>query len=307
MIYSYNEQVQVDFDRARTREVFAKIFALLKNEKDELLAFDDIKSILKPKSTTYKGTFPVEISLIVGSEGRYKDFNKRFLPRYQHLRRRWQRVDMAHHQNKILPAVKLYEIGGVYFVRDGNHRVSVAKMQGAAFIDAEVISLDTEITITPEMGRKDLSNAVIAFEKERFFEATHLDVLRPECSIEFTSIGRYDDIIKHINGHKYFINIDQEEEIPFGKAMLSWYDNVFIPIITIITKENILNRFPERTPADLYVWIVRHWHELKERYGHDFSLKQAVLDFSQKYGKSFFDQIKEILRRIGFKIMKRKR
>jgi hypothetical protein len=305
MADSFDHRVRADFDRARTREIITKILTLLKDESDELLAFNDVKSILKPKSSTYKGIYPVDISLIVGSEGRYKDFNKLFLPRHQHLRNRWQRVDLAHHQNKILPVIKLYEIGGVFFVRDGNHRVSVAKMQGAQFIDAEVISLNTEISLKPQMGREALRKAVIGFEKERFFEATHLDTLRPGCSIEFTSIGRYDDVIKHINGHKYYLNIDKKEEIPFTKAMLSWYDNVFLPIKTIIIEENILSRFPERTPADLYVWIVRHWHELKERYGEDFSLKQAALDYSHRYGRGLLEQIREIIIRLCKKLMKR--
>jgi hypothetical protein len=305
MADSFDHQVRADFDKARTREIITKILALLKDDSDELLAFDDVKSILKPRSSTYRGIYPVDISFIVGSEGRYKDFNKLFLPRHPHLRKRWQRVDLAHHQNIILPAIKLYEIGGVFFVRDGNHRVSVAKMQGAQFIDAEVIALDTEIELKPGLGREDLKKAVIEFEKERFFEATHLDELRPGCSIEFTSIGRYDDIIKHINGHKYYLNIDKKEEIPFTKAMLSWYDNVFLPIKTIIIEENILSRFPERTPADLYVWIVRHWHELKERYGEDFSLKQAALDYSHRYGRGLLEQIREIIIRLCKKLMKR--
>jgi hypothetical protein len=38
-------------------------------------------------------------------------------------------------QDITLPSILLYEIGGVYFVRDGNHRVSVAKIKGVEFID----------------------------------------------------------------------------------------------------------------------------------------------------------------------------
>ena len=79
--------------------------------------------------------------------------------------RRWMSVDEAHYRNIILPPIKLFEIGGAYFVRDGNHRVSVAKAQGAEFIDAEVISLSSEIPLTPEMTRDEIKRAVIEFEK----------------------------------------------------------------------------------------------------------------------------------------------
>ncbi len=92
--------------------------------------------------------------------------------------RRWISVDVAHYQDVALPPIKVFEIGGVYFVRDGNHRVSVAKAKGAAFIDAEVISLSSEIPITPDMSRDELKRAVIDFEKARFFEVTRLDTLQ---------------------------------------------------------------------------------------------------------------------------------
>ena len=77
---------------------------------------------------------------------------------------RWMRVDVAHYQDIILPPIKIFEIGGVYFVRDGNHRVSVAKAKGGEFIDAEVTSLTSAIAITPEMSLDQLREAVIDFE-----------------------------------------------------------------------------------------------------------------------------------------------
>jgi len=302
MSKEFSEQVQIDFDKARTRETITKILSLLKNENDELLSFHDVKSVLKSGAHTYKGVIPVRISQIIGSEGRYKDFNKHFLPKYQHLRSRWERVNLAHYKNIILPPIKLYEVSGVYFVRDGNHRVSVAMTQGVEFIDAEVVSLNSIIQLRAGMTKEELKNAIIEFEKKRFFNATRLDQYRSECDLSFTSPGRYDEIIKHIHGHKYFINLNKEHEIPFTDAMLSWYDNVFCPVILMIVEEKIINRFPERTPADLYVWIVSAWHELKEQYGEGYSLKQAALEYSQEHGISIFDQIKEIFKRLVKKI-----
>ena len=305
MKVEFGEQIQDDFDRARSKELITKILSFLKNENDELLSFHDIKSILKPGASVYKGVIPVKISHIVGSEGRHKDFNKLFLPRYQHLRFRWQRVNLAHYKNIILPPIKLYEIGGVYFVRDGNHRVSVAMTQGVEFIDAEVVCLNSVVTLRPDMTKEDLKDAIIDFEKKRFLKVTNLDALRNECDLSFSTPGRYDEIIMHIQGHKYYINLDEEEEIPFEDAMLSWYDNVFCPIMHIIIDEKILSRFPERTPADLYVWIVSTWHELKEQYGEEYSLKQAALDYSQEHGQSLPEQIKEVLRRVVKRLLNR--
>jgi hypothetical protein len=216
-------------------------------------------------------------------------------------------VDRAHISDVILPPIKLYEIGGVYFVRDGNHRVSVARMQGTEMIDAEVIELDTEITITPGMTNEDLKRAVIDYEKHQVFEDTGLKKVIPEGEIIFTEPGRYVELLRHIQGHKYFLNQDREEEIPFLEAAKSWYRNLYRPIIRIIREENILVRFPGRTHSDLYMWVIKHWDELKKKYGNDFSLKIAALDFSEKFGKSVMQQVKEFLVSLLKAVLRRNR
>ena len=151
----FQAMARSDFGKLRTRETIARILSLLKVQRDEMLSLGDVRSLLRPDSETYRGMQTVLIEKIVGSEGRYKDFNREFLPRHDKLMRRWMRVDVAHYQNITLPPIKLFEIGGVYFVRDGNHRVSVAKSQGAEFIDAEVISLSSRDPLTPGMTREN--------------------------------------------------------------------------------------------------------------------------------------------------------
>jgi hypothetical protein len=276
----YQQMARSDFSKARTRETLGRILSLLKPQKDEMLSLGDVRSLLRPDSETYRGMQTVLLDKIVGSEGRYQDFNRAFLPRNDKLMRRWTRVDVAHYQNITLPPIKLFEIGGVYFVRDGNHRVSVAKAQGAEFIDAEVISLSSEIDLSPEMTRDEMKRAVIDFEKARFLETTHLDTVCPGCSLEFTEVVRYDEILNHIREHKWFINQKKTVEIPFSQAAMSWYQNVYTPIVKIVREARLLARFPQATEADLYVFIGQHWSELSKRYGALFTLEEAAEDFS---------------------------
>ena len=294
----YNSMARSDFTRLRTRATFSRILSLLKPQRDEMLSLGDVRALLRPNAETYRGMRTVPIGKIVGSEGRYKDFNRAFLPRHDAMARRWIRVDMAHYQSVVLPPIKLFEVGGVYFVRDGNHRVSVAKAQGAEFIDAEVISLSSEISLSPDMGLEDLKRAVIDFERKRFFETTRLDAQRPGCRLEFSEVGRYDEILAHIREHKWYINLRKTEEIPFEQAAVSWYDNVYFPIVEIITESKLLLRFPQATEGDLYVYIGRHWSELSKRYGPLFTLEEAAEDFNVQVRKS---AAKRALRRIqGF-------
>jgi hypothetical protein len=278
-------QAYMDFSRARGRALLSQIQYFLNTDRNRLLSFNDVKDILKPKNEVYRGHQVVPIDLIVGSEGRYHDFNKYFLPKKDHLRQRWQRVDVAHIRDIILPPIQIYEIGGAYFVRDGNHRVSVAKMQGVEFIDAFVTSMATEINIKPSMTTDDLREALITYEKNIFYEKTEFGKLTNYFDLNFSSPGRYDVIYNHILVHKYYLNENTKEEIPFNDALVSWFNNVYYPVITIIKDQKLILNFERRTEADLYVWIIKHWDLLKKKYG-TYSLDKAAGDFSRKYGQN---------------------
>ena len=276
---SYTTMARSDFGRLRTRETIMRILSILKAQRDEMLSLGEVRSLLRPDSETYRGMQVIPIAKIAGSEGRYRDFNRAFLPRHDKLIRRWMSIDIAHYKDVHLPPIHVFEIGGAYFVRDGNHRVSVAKAQGAEFIDAEVVSLASRIPVTPGMTPAELKRAVIDFEKSKFLEETGLDRRRPGCRIEFTEVGRYDELMVHIREHKWYINLRQSAEIPFEAAAASWYDAVYSPVIGIIRESRILARFPRHTEADLYVYVGRHWRELSERYGPLFTLEEAAEDF----------------------------
>lgn len=291
--FSLGQKARGDFNKARFRDRILKFLNVLTPERHELFSLDYVKKLIKPTRQKYKGMKVVPISLIAGSEGRYRDFNKAFLPRHEYLRSRWENIDRAILKDVILPPIKLYEIGGVYFVRDGNHRVSVAKIQGIHAIDAEVVSLDSKIDLKPKMTKSDLMNAVIQYEKNEFFKKTRLQsIINPE-ELNFTSTGRYEDILLHIQCHKYYLNLSKKEEIKFEVAAKSWYINLFKPIVDAVIEEKLLSRFPGRTNADLYVWIIRHWDDLKKKYGQDFNIKDAAISYSERFGKGFFQQLKE--------------
>ena len=278
-------RAEEDFSRARGRAMLSQIQHFISNDRDMLISFNDVKHILKPKNQVYLGNQAVPIKLIIGSEGRYHDFSKFFLPKSDHLRNRWKRVDEAHIRELSLPPIQLYEIGGVYFVRDGNHRVSVARAQNVEFIDAEVISLRTEINIEPSMTVEEMKNSVIKNEKSVFYEDTGFGDLTGDTNLDFTSPGQYDVIYNHILVHKYYLNQNRDDEIPFSEALVSWYTAVYSPVIKIIKDQRLLGNFPGRSAGDLYVWIVKHWDFLKKQYG-TYALADAAGDFSRTYGHS---------------------
>jgi hypothetical protein len=291
MVGWFENLAEEDFARARTRELLSRIARLLDPEREKLLPFEEVKAILRPASETYVGMEAVSVDRIVGSEGRYRDFNRHFLPRREFLKSRWVSIDMAHYNEVPLPPVRIYDVGGVYFVRDGNHRVSVARMRGQTMIDAEVTKLDTLIDLKPGTTLEDLKREVIEYEKKRFYEKISYGAITGDQDLDFTSPGRYDQILEHILVHKYYLNQGIRGEILFSEALWSWYENVYRPVVAAIQEEGLLSRFPGRTASDLYMFIVQHWDELKRKYGLEFSLGEAARDYGQRFGTSTFSRL----------------
>lgn len=298
---AFRFQAQEDFSRARNKAWINEMQNIMHPDKKRLLPLNDVKKILKPKNEVYIGLKTVPIKKIVGSEGRYNDFDNHFLPRSNELKQRWVNIDQAHLSDIVLPPIQLYELGGLYFVRDGNHRVSVAKTQGVEFIDAEVISLQSEVQLPPDVRLDTLLDAVIRYEKRVFYNETHFGDLTDYWDLDFTATGRYDVIYNHILVHKYYMNEQQHTEIDFNDALVSWYKTVYLPVIAVIDKYTLLSDFKDRTKSDIYVWIVKHWDRLKQKNGNDFSLDDAARDFVEleqashaRHG-SFFTRLKALL------------
>lgn len=289
-------QSETDFMKARNKALFNELQHFLNPEESKLLSFSQIKDILKPKSEVYMGMQVVPISLIAGSEGRYHDFDNHFFPKSMHLKNRWESIDRAHLTDVILPPIVLYEIGGLYFVRDGNHRVSVAKAQGIENIDAEVISLKSEIKLKPGWSQKRILKQVIQYEKRVFYSETSFGDITDCWNIDFSTPGQYDVLYQHILIHKYYINQDKAEEISMEEAILSWYNNLYQPIVSSIKKRRILRRFRGRTAADLYVWIIKYWDDLKKKFGDSITIDDAASEFSDKFGIGFLKRIGHLVK-----------
>ncbi|MBP5403109.1 MAG: transcriptional regulator [Treponema sp.] len=299
---SFKQQTDDDFYKARNKALVNEIQHFLNPEEASLIALSDLKKILKPHNETYKGMQAVPVSLIVGSEGRYKDFDNQFFPKNAHLKARWESIDRAHLQNVILPPVTLYELGGLYFARDGNHRISVAKARGIEFIDAEVVSLKSEIKLKPGTSMKSLLKQIINYEKRVFYSETNFGDITDYWCLDFTTAGQYDVIYNHILTHKYYMNMNQEEEISMQDAILSWFEKVYMPVIQVINNARIMGKFHHRTISDLYVWMIKYWDDLKKKFGEDYPIDLMAQDFKKTYGTGFFHRISNF---VSKKLLKR--
>ncbi len=94
------------------------------------------------------------------------------------------------------------------------------------------------------------------------------------------------------------MNQGKEEEISMEEAVLSWFNTVYLPIVTSVRKCHILHKFPRRTLGDMYVWIVRYWDTLKQTFGDHVSIDQAVQNFGRYYQLPFYKRVKNFFTRI---------
>src|SRR3984885_5456263 len=139
---------QHDFMRARRQATVAQVAARLRREPDDvraILPYEEVIEALGFVSERAAGSAVVRLDAIVGTVDRGRDFDRRFRPTSGNVRSRWERIAAAMRRGEAMPPVDLLRIGEIYFVRDGHHRVSVARALGRTDIDARVTEVVTRV------------------------------------------------------------------------------------------------------------------------------------------------------------------
>jgi hypothetical protein len=267
-----------DFNRARGRAKMQELLAHLTGDSADLLSYDEVRRKLHLGSKVTRGVQQIPLDAIVGSVGRYKDFTRTFLPRNDGDQARWAAVKVAQMSPEGLPPIEVYQISDVYFVLDGNHRVSIARQLGSRTIEAHVIEVQSNIPLAPDIQPNDL---ILKAEYADFLAETNLTNLRPQADLTLTSAGKYPLILEYIEVHQYFMGLEQEREISYEEAITHWFDAVYLPTVACIHETNLLVAFPQRTEADFYVWLTDHRAELQKVMGWDVPLTTAVASLPQ--------------------------
>lgn len=260
---SFSTAVQ-DFRRARQRAALQEILGWLTGRSSTLLNFEEVRRRLRTAGVESKTLREIPLDAIVGSVGRYADFTRTFLPRRDSDVERWARVKVATGDLVGLSPIEVYQIGDVYFVLDGNHRVSVARQLGADTIQAYVTKIRSRVPLTPDVQPDDL---IIKEEYADFLEQAQLDELRPEADLSVTVPGQYRELLEHIEVHRHYMGNEWQRYIPYEEAVGHWYDVVYLPIVQVLRERGILDDFPNRTETDLYLWIGEHRAVLAEEVG----------------------------------------
>lgn len=268
------------FDAARFMAFVSEVRDVLLGRPVGLLSFDEIREKLNLSDQVYRGLRDIPVDSIVGSVGRYREFTRNFLPKEPNMVYRWSNVYAHMNDMTGVPPIDVFKVNNVYFVRDGNHRVSIARKMGQETIEAYVTELHTPIHLTPDMSRKEM-DAATAYAQ--FLSQTRLDMNRPKQeAIQLSEASRYNDLLNHIYLVQRLLEHQRGYEVSFEYAAMRWYDTVYYPVIEKVREYNWLEQFPRRTEADLYVWVIGHLQHLMNVYGEDAeeaNLSNALVDF----------------------------
>src|SRR5574339_401910 len=160
-----------DFQSAHLRGKLQGVLARLTGKSNELLSYEEVASKLKLQGRSDKGLQMIPVDAIIGSLGRYSDFMRTFLPRHTKDQQRWAGVKAATLDpvSHGLPPIEVYKVSEVYFVIDGNHRVSIARQEGWKTMQAHVIEVRTDIPLTPDIQPDEL---IVKAEYAGFLEQT---------------------------------------------------------------------------------------------------------------------------------------
>lgn len=289
----YRRQALQAFAEARRRALWEQIRGRLRGEPVSLLSFEAVRTALGLTFRIAEGMRDVPLDDIVGSVDRVEDFTRRFYPRREDLKHRWVKVAELVLASGLGP-VSLFRVSEIYFVDDGNHRVSVARAMGAPSIEAEVWRYPCRIRLTRDLRPEDLPNKAAYLE---FLRHTDLDRVRPDHQVDLTAPERYTILEQHIAGHAKWLEAQRGgAPVPLGEAVASWYDRVYLPTVKIICDLDLCREFPYLTEGDLYVILLEHRRHLSRLWERPVSLREAIQDYVRHHGCRPWTRLRRWLR-----------
>jgi DNA-binding Lrp family transcriptional regulator len=224
-------------------------------KNSEVKSFRENQQVEEAVDRRDLGLRAIPLQKIVGSVGRYRDFDSRFRLKKGRPPERLEHVKTAMRQGVILPPVELYRIKDEYYVLDGNHRVAAAKEFGWDEINAHIIEL---------LPSKETLGNIIYREKADFERETGL-----YDKIEITEVGQYPYLLRQITEHRASLEQVTGATVLLASAAKDWLETIYSPFIEIIERSQLSEAFPNRTIADLYAYISFHqWQKgRKRKYG----------------------------------------
>jgi len=202
-----------------------------------------------------RGIRTVPLNRIVGSVGRYKDFDSRFRFKPSVPSERFEWIKTAMREGRTLGPVKLFQIKDQFYALDGNHRIAAAKALGHDEILAHIEEFIP--------SKNSLPN-ILYRERAEFADRTRLP-----AEINLTEVSQYTHLLEQISEHQQYLHATGQDAVSFENAALDWFKTIYRPLCAIIKRSGLIDSFAGRTIDDLFAYISFHqWTEGRKRaYG----------------------------------------
>ena len=271
---SPSADAQSDFARARRRRAVARLAARLRREPDDIahiLPFDEVVAALGRTGERNLGLQTIGLDTIVGSVDRAHDFDRAFRPTSPRVRERWERIAAAMRRGEAMPPIEVYRVGGMHFVRDGHHRVSVARTQRLDVIDAYVTEVMTALPAAPEMRRRDLP---LKSHERLFYERVPLPAgLRAE--IQLSDEWRYAGLAEGVEAWGFRLMQQRGEFLTRDQVARIWYDEDYRPVVELLREAGLTTAGRE---TEAYMRIVTLRYMILRTHDWDDAVVERLLD-----------------------------
>jgi hypothetical protein len=269
---------------ARRRQALERLSARLRRLPDDvnmMLPFEDVVAAYGYASERDLGLQVIDLDSIVGSVGRGQDFDRSFRPRTGRVRPRWERIAAAHRRGEAMPPIDVYRVGGLHFVRDGHHRVSVARQLGLEKIEAHVIEV---ITRVPASNSLRLGQLPLLSHKRLFEERVPLPEEDRLC-IKLTDEWRYAALAEGVEAWGFRATQERQTWMSRVEVARAWFDEEYRPVVALLREADLIG---SGTETEAYIRMVtlrylllqtHHWDdEVVERLRKELEKPRSAVD-----------------------------
>jgi hypothetical protein len=250
------QDAQSDFSRARRRQALSRLARRLRREPDDvnlILPFDEVLEALGWRGERHLGLKVIPLDSIVGTVDRSRDFDRSFRPTSRRVRRRWEGIAEAIRRGQAMPPIDVYRIGDLHFVRDGHHRVSVARAMALDAIDAYVTEIVTAVGADQRTRLRDLA---LKSHERMFFERVPLPA-ELRARIQLSDEWRFAELAESVEAWGFRAMQDRAEFMTREAIAERWFHEEYAPVVDMLRDAELVGSGTE-TEAYLRVAGLRY-------------------------------------------------
>jgi len=250
--------VEDDFLRARRRQVLGRLVQRLRREPDDvnlILPFDEVVAALGRVGEQRLGLRTIPLARVVGSVDSMRDFDRLFRPTSSRVRERWERLALAQRRGESIPPIDVYQVGDLYFVADGHHRVSIALTTGQKTIDAYVTEV---LTAVPADGIRHRSDLLFKIYELLFRSRVKLQP-QAYAKIKVSDPWSYAELGEAVEAWGF--RLMQHEHKFYDREQVSrrWFAEEFTPVVRMLHSADLVGSNPD---AEAYLIVASERYRL---------------------------------------------